>query len=206
MRQAKQKTFRTTLVVTGIIIASKLLGFVREMVMAAYFGRGIESDAYVTAYGILSLFTLLFTAGISSTFYSDLYTAAAAQRRQRRQPVCKQRVIALLRGGLADQCGGLLGGALAGGAGIPGFGGGRGACNGAFAVDVPDDCVLGDDGRVVQCAQRQRKVYSRTATGVCAQRVFDYGMRSIQGNSCSGDCGCGDGGDSVSDSAAVFAR
>ena len=73
MRQAKQKTFRTTLVVTGIIIASKLLGFVREMVMAAYFGRGIESDAYVTAYGILSLFTLLFTAGISSTFI-PIYT------------------------------------------------------------------------------------------------------------------------------------
>lgn len=61
------------MVVTLIIAASKLLGFVREMVMAAYFGRGVESDAFVTAYGIFSIMTLLFSAGIASTFI-PIYT------------------------------------------------------------------------------------------------------------------------------------
>lgn len=54
--------------VTIIIALSKMTGFVREMIMAAVFGRGVESDAYIAAYGILSIMTLLFSAGISSTF------------------------------------------------------------------------------------------------------------------------------------------
>ena len=66
--KASQHALKTTMVVTLIIAASKLLGFVREMVMAAYFGRGVESDAFVTAYGIFSIMTLLFSAGIASTF------------------------------------------------------------------------------------------------------------------------------------------
>ena len=68
--------------VTGIIILSKLLGFVREMVMAAYFGRGLQSDAYVTAYGILSIMTLLFSAGIASTFI-PIYTRTLMRQGQR---------------------------------------------------------------------------------------------------------------------------
>lgn len=76
------KTVRTTVMVTGIIILSKLLGFVREMVMAAYFGRGIESDAYVTAYGILSIMTLLFSAGIASTFI-PIYTRTLMRQGRR---------------------------------------------------------------------------------------------------------------------------
>ena len=71
--KASQHALKTTMVVTLIIAASKLLGFVREMVMAAYFGRGVESDAFVTAYGIFSIMTLLFSAGIASTFI-PIYT------------------------------------------------------------------------------------------------------------------------------------
>ncbi len=59
---------KTAMIITVIIALSKLTGFVREMIMAAVFGRGVESDAYVAAYGILSIMTLLFSAGISSTF------------------------------------------------------------------------------------------------------------------------------------------
>ena len=36
---------RSTLIITLIIIVSKLVGFVREMVFAAYFGTGAISDA-----------------------------------------------------------------------------------------------------------------------------------------------------------------
>ncbi len=59
---------KSALVVSIIIALSKLTGFIREMIMAAVFGRGVESDAYVSAYSILSLLTLLFSAGLSSTF------------------------------------------------------------------------------------------------------------------------------------------
>lgn len=69
----KDKTLRNTLTITIIIIISKLVGFVREMIMAAYFGQSVESDAYVTAYGIISIFTILFGAAIGSTFI-PIYT------------------------------------------------------------------------------------------------------------------------------------
>jgi len=63
------------MVITFIIILSKIAGFAREMVMAAYFGQSVQSDAYVTAYGIISIFTILFGAAIASTFI-PIYTKA----------------------------------------------------------------------------------------------------------------------------------
>ncbi|MBQ9988982.1 MAG: murein biosynthesis integral membrane protein MurJ [Clostridia bacterium] len=71
----RSHTARTTLTVTLIIILSKTMGFVREMVLAAYFGQSVESDAYVAAYSILAIMMLLFSAGISSTFI-PIYTRA----------------------------------------------------------------------------------------------------------------------------------
>ncbi len=61
------------MLLTFIIVLSKIAGFVREMVMAAYFGLSIESDAYGVAYSILSIFTILFGAAIGSTFI-PIYT------------------------------------------------------------------------------------------------------------------------------------
>ncbi|MGI6153619.1 MAG: murein biosynthesis integral membrane protein MurJ [Christensenellaceae bacterium] len=69
----ENKTLKTTLTITVIIIISKLVGFVREMVLAAYFGQSVQSDAYVTSYGIISIFTILFGAAIGSTFI-PIYT------------------------------------------------------------------------------------------------------------------------------------
>ncbi len=68
-RIAKEgRAMKSALVVTIIIALSKLTGFVREMIMAAVFGLSVASDAYGSAYSILSLLTMLFTAGLSSTF------------------------------------------------------------------------------------------------------------------------------------------
>jgi len=64
---------RSTLYITLIIIASKVAGFVREMVFAAYFGTGIASDAYTNASTVVNVFALLFTACIASTFI-PIYT------------------------------------------------------------------------------------------------------------------------------------
>ena len=73
MEKSTQKTIKATMVITLIIILSKAVGFIREMFVAASFGQGVESDAYTTAYGIISIFTVMFTAGIASTFI-PIYT------------------------------------------------------------------------------------------------------------------------------------
>lgn len=65
---------RSTMMITLLIIGSKVLGFVRNAVMLSTFGRGLEMDAYTNASTLLSLFTLLFSAGVSSTFI-PLYTS-----------------------------------------------------------------------------------------------------------------------------------
>ena len=56
-----QKVFRATMLVTLVVILSKITGFLRDMTLAAYFGTGIENDAYVSAYSLFYLPVLLFT-------------------------------------------------------------------------------------------------------------------------------------------------
>lgn len=80
MRQAQtaQKTVRTTLTITMIIALSKIVGFLREIVIAYYFGNGIEASANGTAYQILTIFVLLFSTAAASTFIPQ-YTRALLQ-------------------------------------------------------------------------------------------------------------------------------
>ena len=59
--------FRTTALVTLVIIASKLCGFVRDMITANYFGTGVESDAYTASYSLFYLPIFLFNSCITST-------------------------------------------------------------------------------------------------------------------------------------------
>ena len=65
--------------VTLVIIVSKAIGFVREMVMAHYFGTGMENDAYVAAYGFFYLPILLFNSCITSTLI-PIYIKARERR------------------------------------------------------------------------------------------------------------------------------
>ena len=43
----RERVFKTTMLVTGVIIFSKVCGFVRVMILANYFGTGMDNDAYV---------------------------------------------------------------------------------------------------------------------------------------------------------------
>ncbi len=63
----KDKLFRTTALVTLVIIVSKLCGFIRDMITANYFGTGVESDAYTAAYSLFYLPIMLFNSCITST-------------------------------------------------------------------------------------------------------------------------------------------
>ena len=48
-------------------IGSKLLGFVREMLIAAKFGSGVETDTFFIALTAMSLFTSMFTQSLNTT-------------------------------------------------------------------------------------------------------------------------------------------
>lgn len=58
---------KATLMVTMVIILSKVCGFVRDMVLANYFGTSVASDAYNSAYSLFYLPVLLFNSCITST-------------------------------------------------------------------------------------------------------------------------------------------
>lgn len=75
----QNKTIKTTMIITLIIMVSKIAGLAREMILAAYFGQSMDSDAYITSYGIISIFTILFGAAISSTFI-PIYTKTRLQQ------------------------------------------------------------------------------------------------------------------------------
>jgi putative peptidoglycan lipid II flippase len=72
------RTLKTTLIVTLVVFMSKMSGFVRDMIMAAYYGTGLAMDAYSAAYAIYYLPILLLTSCITSTMV-PLYTQVMAE-------------------------------------------------------------------------------------------------------------------------------
>lgn len=94
---------RSTLIITLIIIVSKLVGFVREMVFAAYFGTGAISDAYTNANSVVNILILLFSACISSTFIPIYLKTKRLEGPGRGQPLRQQCHDGVCRGG---HCGG----------------------------------------------------------------------------------------------------
>ncbi len=78
-----QRVFKTTIAVTAVIILSKVFGFVRDMILAGYFGTGMANDAYVSAYSLFYLPVLLFNSCISATLI-PLYVQEREQHDLRR--------------------------------------------------------------------------------------------------------------------------
>lgn len=78
-----QRVFKTTMLVTAVIIFSKVIGFVRDMILANYFGTGMANDAYVSAYSLFYLPVLLFNSCISATLI-PLYVQERERRDLRR--------------------------------------------------------------------------------------------------------------------------
>ena len=75
----KDRLLQTTMLVTLVIIFSKAVGFLREMVVAHYFGTQPENDAYVAAYALFYIPVLLLNSCITSTLV-PMYTEARARR------------------------------------------------------------------------------------------------------------------------------
>jgi len=60
------KTTKAISTVTILLLISKLLGFVREMVIAAYYGATYQTDAYTMAVNIMGLSTAIISYGVAT--------------------------------------------------------------------------------------------------------------------------------------------
>lgn len=75
---------RSASVVGVAILASRVLGLVREQVFAASFGGGRELDAFVTAFRIPNLFRDLFAEGALSAAFVTCFTQTLAREGEAR--------------------------------------------------------------------------------------------------------------------------
>ena len=175
------------MVVTLIIAASKLLGFVREMVMAAYFGRGVESDAFVTAYGIFSIMTLLFSAGIASTFI-PIYTKTRLREGQLAADRYASQVVTLYF--VAGLIGSLLAYLFA-----------PAICSLIYRAEVgveltiqltrmmyPSLAFYAVTGVLCNLLNARGKIHSGTATGLYSVCLLDHRYRYVPGYTHGGHC------------------
>lgn len=65
---------RSSAVVGAAVMASRLLGLIREQVFAAFFGAGRELDAFITAFRIPNLFRDLFAEGALSAAFVTTFS------------------------------------------------------------------------------------------------------------------------------------
>lgn len=79
---SQNKTVKTTLAVTLVILLSKLFGFARDVISAGYFGTSMARDAYASAYTLFYIPVLLFNSCITSTVV-PLYVTARNKRNRR---------------------------------------------------------------------------------------------------------------------------
>lgn len=63
-----KKVAGIALIITIITFSSKLLGLLRDILLANYYGTSISSDAYVMAQSILSVFTILLVNALGTAF------------------------------------------------------------------------------------------------------------------------------------------
>ncbi|MFB6357913.1 MAG: lipid II flippase MurJ [Thiohalorhabdaceae bacterium] len=55
--------FRSTATIGAMTLISRILGFVRDMVLARVFGAGMATDAFFVAFKLPNLFRRLFAEG-----------------------------------------------------------------------------------------------------------------------------------------------
>ena len=67
--QKSHGVLKTAWIIAVIIVISKIIGFIRDVVIANYYGAGMVSDAYFYAYQIPSL-ALILLGGVGGPFHS----------------------------------------------------------------------------------------------------------------------------------------
>ncbi len=71
--------------VSALTLASRVLGFVRDVLIARHLGAGLASDAFFVAFKLPNFFRRLFAEGAFSAAFVPLYTAARSRDPSGRQ-------------------------------------------------------------------------------------------------------------------------
>lgn len=76
------KAAKSIFIIIIFSLGSKFLGFIREVLIAAKFGSGIETDTYFIAIGITTLLTAILNNAITTTFIPVLSEVEAKEGKQ----------------------------------------------------------------------------------------------------------------------------
>ncbi|MDD9892635.1 MAG: murein biosynthesis integral membrane protein MurJ, partial [Gammaproteobacteria bacterium] len=71
---------RSTSVVSAMTLLSRVMGFVRDMVLAAFFGAGAAMDAFFVAFKIPNFLRRLFAEGAFSQAFVPVLSEYREQR------------------------------------------------------------------------------------------------------------------------------
>jgi putative peptidoglycan lipid II flippase len=79
----KHKIARAAGIVSGATLLSRILGFVRDMIVAQYFGAGMSTDAFFVAFRIPNLLRRLVGEGSLTVSFIPVYSEYLHQRSQK---------------------------------------------------------------------------------------------------------------------------
>ncbi len=91
-----QQLFKSTAVVSSMTLISRLLGFVRDMLIARIFGVDIATDAFFVAFKIPNFFRRLFAEGAFSHVFVPVLIAKKAKGSQDQLKLLTERVAGTL--------------------------------------------------------------------------------------------------------------
>jgi putative peptidoglycan lipid II flippase len=72
---------RNSATIGGLTLVSRVLGFLRDMLMARYVGAGFASDAFLIAWRLPNLFRALFAEGAFSAAFVPMFNRTVAQEK-----------------------------------------------------------------------------------------------------------------------------
>ncbi|MFP4560218.1 MAG: murein biosynthesis integral membrane protein MurJ [Thiohalorhabdus sp.] len=72
--------FRSTATISAMTLISRILGFVRDMVLARVFGAGMATDAFFVAFKLPNFFRRMFGEGAFATAFVPVFTEYREQR------------------------------------------------------------------------------------------------------------------------------
>ena len=76
---------RNTATIGGLTLVSRVLGFVRDMLMARFVGAGFASDAFLIAWRLPNLFRALFAEGAFASAFVPMFNRVIAEEERERR-------------------------------------------------------------------------------------------------------------------------
>ena len=76
---------RNTMTIGGLTLVSRILGFVRDMLMARFVGAGFASDAFLIAWRLPNLFRALFAEGAFASAFVPMFNRTIAEGEKERR-------------------------------------------------------------------------------------------------------------------------